>query len=266
MKLNLTSKFLSLFVVAALTLTSCGNDDDDNPQPGTGVEAACKLTNIMYGDSEGDESNNVVEYNAKGLISKVTYSYSDGEEEIEGYTTFTYDSNDRLVKEEEFENGELYEYRVYTYSNGVLSKREEFDAENVSDGVETFKYDASKRIIEITESYDGETYKTTFTYNSQGNISKSEGFYEGELEYTDIYSGYDNKNTPFSAVKGFIEPWMGSSKNNPGKITTTFEMDGEEYSYEVDYSYTYNDKGFPTRVIETFNGEEYETNYTYQCK
>ena len=58
---------------------------------------------------------------------------------------------------------------------------------------------------------------------------------------------------------------MGSSKNNPAKITTTYEMEGQVYYYDITFSYTYNDKGFPTRVI-TFDDAEYEANYTYECK
>ena len=43
-------KFLSLFFVAGVLLTACGNDDDDNPEP-----PADTCTNgVQDGDEEGD--------------------------------------------------------------------------------------------------------------------------------------------------------------------------------------------------------------------
>ncbi|NEM98017.1 hypothetical protein [Pontibacter burrus] len=263
MKLNFSSKLLSLFVAAALMFTACGDKDDD-VNPVDNVSAACKLTSI---NSDGDVSN--IEYNSKGYITKVTYAGNTSD-----YYLFVYDNSDRLVKEEGYSGGKLDNYVQYTYTNGKVSKAEWFLADGTADGYAEFKYDGSNRLIELSEiveeDFDGEieevVYKQTFTYNAQGNVASSAISADGFALFTLTYENYDNKNTPMAAVKGLFDPWSGSSKNNPGKITQSFNMEGMEMTSTSTYAYIYNDKDFPTKSTETDEDQETTvTNYAYQC-
>ena len=81
-----------------------------------------------------------------------------------------------------------------------------------------------------------------------------------------VYENYDNKFTPFAAVKGAVSLYEGSGKNNPGKVTTTVATGEEPMVYVSNYTYQYNDKNLPTKITETDEeNEQYITNFTYQC-
>ena len=69
---------------------------------------------------------------------------------------------------------------------------------------------------------------------------------------------YDNKNNPFYGLFGIdfllnesIVPYQAMSCHNITHLTLTYVEDGEEESESADYSYTYNNKDFPTtKVLE----------------
>jgi hypothetical protein len=267
MKLNLTSKLLSLFVVAAITLTSCGSDDD--PQPNNGDQTACKVTAMsietMFGSFEG-----TAVYNSDGKISKVVNA-----EDNTSYTLFKYDSQSRLVREENYEGDELIYYAEYSYTNGNITMAEWFFADDEPDGYMTVKYDGSNRVTEVKEFYQEEdfegevtetVYTTKHTYNSQGNVAKSVYFTDEVEDMTITYESYDNKINVAAAMKGNFDPWSGNSKNNPLKATTTFIVEDESQSIASTYAYVYNDNNLPTKITITTPIGNFISNFTYLCK
>jgi len=259
MKLNITSKVLGLFVVAALSLTACGDKDDD-AQPVLD-QTACKLTQV----TDEDETS-VVEYNANGYISKITMTEADGEDESVYVTTYTYDASNKLIKEEYTLDGENDGYTTYEYSNNLISK-----SKGYYDGelqyTAAYTYDSNNRITAITEVENGseEQYSITFAYNSGGNVSQMDTKFMNETFMSVKYENYDNKLTPFAAIKGMANPYGGSSKNNPGKETMTFYLSGEPESTVTNYTYQYNSNNLPTKITETSEGSTTVSNFTYQC-
>lgn len=252
MKLNITSKLLSLLAVAALTFTSCGDDKDDvTPVVG---QTSCKLTTI---NDDGDESTAV--YNANGYISEVTGTYTDGGVEVDYTYKYTYQNN-KLVKEEQFEDGEAAGVVTYTYNNDMVSTISyEYDEFAYT---ETYTYDGNKRVSKVVDS---EGFVTTYTY-SGNNASKSVTTYEDEVVSEVKYENYDNKLTPTAAVKGLINLSAGSSVNNPGRVTYTYYYGGGEDVDVSNYTYQYNSSNLPTRITETDgDGDTYVTNITYDC-
>lgn len=255
MKTFLPNNFILVLLAFLFVFSSCDKKDSDDVDPNAG-QAACKLTHVASGNDNPD----IIEYNSKGFVSKVTFAGND-------YMMFHYDSNNRLTKVEEYDNGELDYYATYSYTGNNISKVEWFSADGSREDTETIKYDAQNRIIEILDDYEGETNKTTFTYNNQGNIEKRERFDSDGIMYSRTsYTNYDDKHRPLSALRGYFDYYQGSSKNNPGRETYAYFYDGQQQGEFVsEYAYTYNDKGFPTKTVETYDGRTYITNFTYQC-
>ncbi|MBC5773871.1 hypothetical protein H8S95_07335 [Pontibacter sp. KCTC 32443] len=266
MKLNITSKLLSLFVASALVLTSCGDKDDD-AQPNTGTETACKVTSMDVETMFGSVGGNL-EYNSNGKVSKAINA-----EDESTYTLFEYDNQNRLVREEEYELDELTAYTEYTYTNGNITKAEWFYADGEPNGHMTIKYDGSNRVIEVNEIYsegfDGEgteTVSTTkHTYNNQGNVAKTVYLTDDVEEMTVTYESYDNKINYAAAMKGAFDPWSGTNKNNPLKATMTFIVEDEPQSMSATYSYVYNSNNLPTKITMTTPIGNFISNFTYQC-
>lgn len=261
MKLNITSKLLGLFVVAALTLTACGDKDDD-AQPATDTLTPCKVTSVT--NSDGTTSD--FEYNAAGYVTSITQVEVEDGIEYEYTSAYSYDSNNRLIKEEYLSDGEAYGYMTFEYANGLVSKTKEY-YDGTLEYTATFTYDSSKRLVKITEvGQDEEEYSMTFTYNSAGNVNEAKVMYMGEAFITTKYENYDNKLIPYAAVKGLVNLYEGSSKNNPGKVTATMAWGEEPVTSVVTYTYQYNDKNLPTRVTGTYEeGDQDISNFTYQC-
>jgi YD repeat-containing protein len=257
MKLNITTKFLSLFVAAAITLSSCG-DDKDEITPIVN-ETGCKLTEV----NTSDEGSSSVQYNAKGLVSKVITTYNEDGEDVEYTTVYTYNGSNQLIKEEEFgPDGESEWYTTYEYSNGLLSKSKEYEGGEL-DYTATYTYDASKRLIEISED---DEYIMTFEYNSAGNVTEAVAEYMGETYMMFTYENYDNKLNPIAAAPGMLSLFEGSSKNNPGRVTSRFYYGSEDYVEDViEYTYQYNNKNLPTKITQSNEEGEFITNFTYQC-
>ncbi|MET0244018.1 MAG: hypothetical protein ABW174_11145 [Flavitalea sp.] len=112
-------------------------------------------------------------------------------------------------------------------------------------------------------SYDdnGNLTSSKFVTNSWGSPNSSQ-FDPGGLEYARLtYKGYDDKLSPYSSIAGYrfiAFQWaypqefsFAMSKHNPTQIieesldtnTRTFKV-----TSQVDFTYTYNDQGYPTQV------------------
>ncbi|MFD3004076.1 hypothetical protein ACFS7Z_27240, partial [Pontibacter toksunensis] len=215
-----------------------------------------------------------IEYNAQGYISKAIEDYEEGGANSD-YTRYTYDANNRLIKSEEVEDGNVDDYDTYEYTDGLVTAIKEHESDGTIESTRTFKYDGSKRLIEATEEIDGDDYKQTFEYDNKGNVTKAETLYGSALSSRRIYENYDDKSTFYSSIKGLVEPTAMTNKNNPGKVTEYYftdangdgVVDTQPYeTYMTAYTYKYNGEGFPTEVTEEEDDGELETTtFTYDC-
>ncbi|MBO4370616.1 MAG: hypothetical protein J5808_04540 [Paludibacteraceae bacterium] len=108
---------------------------------------------------------------------------------------------------------------------------------------------------------------------SGDNVSKIWANYMGAtMQYN---FNYDNKNNPFYNLfemvamvnEGFV-PFLPLSKNNVTGIAETYIEDGESDTYSLAYTYTYNNKDYPTSKKEgdDYGEYRYETTYYYEYK
>lgn len=127
-----------------------------------------------------------IEYNAQGYISKATEDYEEGGANSE-YTRYIYDANNRLIKSEEVEDGNVEDNETYEYKDGLVSAIKEYDSDGTLESNRNIKYDGSKRLIEASEEIDGDDYRQTFEYDYKGNVTKAETFYGSALSSRRIY-------------------------------------------------------------------------------
>lgn len=259
MKTIITKK-IGFYLLVLFAVVACDDKDEEAATPDPTVSASCRITQI----ADDDEEVSKIEYNNAGYITKVTET----DEDDEVYTTtFIYDANNRLIKEENREDGDLDDYRTFAYTNNLVTSSTYYDVEDGSEYTTTYKYDANNRKIEETDEDD---YKNTYTYDANGNISKIESFYNNVVSYRQIFENYDNKPSYYSALKGLPSVYFDASKNNPGKTTYYSDRDGNGTidatpNDVIDYTYKYNSNGFPTEIKETSGTDTYTTTLTYQC-
>jgi len=161
-------------------------------------------------------------------------------------SVITFDSNDRMIKMEYFEEPNkaaewyLYGHNDYAWTNGNLTKLENY-----------YDYAKSAR----THSAPSFSMRDITRPSSE---DPGKGQLAGTLSYM-LEVTYDNKTNPFVNYPGLAllfadeMPHVFLSKNNPLIVSGTEYGDGT-YTWEVDYSYEFNDQGFPV-VIE--NSEDY---------
>lgn len=136
---------------------------------------------------------------------------------------------------------------------------------------------------------DGGGFNYNYHYDDKGNLATSEfvrlsGIRAGELYQRITFSSFDDKPSPFSAVRSY---WVASypqgytpeyalayCKNNPKQIVTEIydQVKNAFVKYQQDdLTYVYNGKGYPTQItINTsyFTGlnTHYVTTYNYSYK
>lgn len=247
-----------------LTLSSCLDGDDDKkddpqPDPDPVPEVSCVLTKM---NTSWDNGVQTYTYNNKGNITALT-NVSNGNTRVR---SFIYDANDRMVKEEVLLNGVLQEYITYSYTNGLVSRREWFDANGQSKRYQTSSYDANGHMTEYNRYTGSKVEKGVLTYTAEGNIATHTVYVDGNLSSTLTYQNYDDKKYYQTAIKGLQLSGVSANKNNYRKLTQVIQTSGQPVTREFLYEYTYNEQGYPTREVETVEGEQYIYDLTYECK
>ncbi len=115
-------------------------------------------------------------YNAENELSGISIEYSpEGDKIAEKYYTDGlkdkqqnyYDAKQRIIRKEIYQKGELRNYTLISYKDGIIDKIENYNSENIRDG----------------ESY---------YFNSDSHITRKEIIKEGELQNSVIYDYSDN--------------------------------------------------------------------------
>lgn len=234
---------LSAFVIAAISLTSCNNDDNI----GGGDIDSTKLHLPKKLTSEGFSAT--FTYDSKGQIIKLVEDLSDA-----GQTTYTLTyNNDKIAKVEKVTTGEYAstESFVFTYVNATQVKAEltaTFGSETYSD-TQTLVLDAKGNLITNGE--------TTYTYTNSNVLT--EKWDSATIIYT-----YDNKAGVFSQVKTapfvlnyVFQDYYTNISNNV--ITEKYVDNDDNYEESYAYTYKYNDKGFPIELNNTDDSGHFYT-------
>ena len=148
-------KITLLAVLLTFSVLSCKKDKSEEP--------------VSAPDGSGTA---IVAGTKSCLLTKLTYNSGD-------YETFEYDSKNRPVKENYFENGVPDGYQKITYNGNDISQ-EYYDKNNVKEEVYTFKLGSNGYISSAVNSYTysnggfnyTDTENSTLTYNTEGYLIK----------------------------------------------------------------------------------------------
>ncbi len=228
----------------------------------------------------GEEDMQVLTYYNTGLIFEHVQRFS--------YRKFLYNKQNQLTKIEialsfnplscaiipgaTFEDGddprkaEIGQYMEFEYSdNGKIKSRKHYyiiDDNQQPMNYNQYEYNSGKVVkINVFNIQNQLTQYYTYLYDDTGNILKEEYYFiqdgaDAKLQRRILYE-YDNKHNPFIvfAVEG--TPGINTNKNNITRQTTINYYGEEEESYTDEYSYEYNDLGYPVMVnnLEYIYGE-----------
>lgn len=200
-------KVLALFFVLFF-LNSC-SDDDDAAIPET---PAILIKKIISTNTAGSvtvdfvyNGNKLKEYAVNGQSTKFTYvgdlitnvkSYNVSSVAVE--STYTYDTNNRVIQQKD------------TYFSGTVENK-------------TYTYNANNTIdfVISDESFTPTGNSGKIYINSVGETTKVENFYQGNLTNTSLIS-YDAKNSPLKNIMGFAKiPLNYAVHNNLLSFSTT---------------------------------------------
>jgi YD repeat-containing protein len=259
-KMKKTNLFLLLTLISgSIIFSSCNDDTDDDP----GVNNACKIMSSSDDDGEtiaytydGDDLVKMVETDSFGSFT-TNFLYEGGKlvKVEEGgstiYEVIYNGSNISRVNIRDFTDNELYEYILYTFTNGVVSK------------MDLYEIDEDTQKDSITESYD-----ITFNGDNLSKVDILELDDDGNLIASGSINvtGFDDKINPF-----YMFPTMASSdyddfsffsKNNitSASLVTPFG------TLPFSMTYEYNAEGYPTKMVASALGETTTTTMTYDCK
>ena len=201
------------------------------------------------------------------LIESITYD--DGDE----YTKYEYDDQNRINNMTTYNEGTFYSSIALTYEGNDLVGTSHFTDTRMNET----EYEKEKNSIIATDSYYGST--VVYYLNNDGKIIKSEQENDGDtktIEYTYDKNGnliketigldikeyeYDNKKSPYTydnTPKWWMQTIGFDTKNNVIKITKNGKVVSE-------YTYEYNNSGYPTKCTEYSNGKKVKTS-TYKYK
>ncbi len=251
-------------MLSILLIVGCDKKDDP-------AVVKCFLTEIVT-----SELSSTYAYSREGNLTLVTYTFEDGGNPVTSVITVTFDTNGNFSKTE----------------NGLST--------------ETYLYDDDNRLTESKHFYDDDfTHGDHYVYNSSGQLIKTEGYEVNSLntEITNWYSDYEYIST---ASKNASRASRYDLHNSSFVLSNTFEYEYDEkkkpYDYiladildyvfgeeqpsenniiketvkdsfnntvaSVNYSYQYNENGYPTVQTASRVGSTTtrSTTYTYNCR
>lgn len=244
-------KILCLFGALTLLLTSCSSDDSSSE---SGDNVLLKKT--ISTDSEGDKITTVYTYNGNKIVSMVDNSGDVG----------------------------LY----YTYTDDLITKIEFKLPNGTVEQINTYTYDSNKRLSTFvrSEPIDKLGSKTVYTYNTDGTVSaknyigdeKTQTKFNGDSKITIVngevvkitsdYSPnlsftYDDKFNPMKNVLGMDKLAFEDSDASGVVHNIVSEKDLDYNEVMATYIFTYNEANYPTKSVESEDGEIATVEYFY---
>jgi hypothetical protein len=236
-------------------LQACSSEDSSNSNDDSNPSDGLLLKTIGY--TNGFSFNFYYDGNK---LSKLTT-----EKASDNYATFTYTGN--LISQINYynNNNSLGIVHNFYYSNDEIVRSTYAESEGLYIQRD-YVYSSGGKVVVTTKSKSpGGTFEnsTETYYYSNGNILNIES--NGEIEsYT-----YDNKNSPWSNITGFLKikdqiTFGDNILNNTNNILTILNPTRSDSKTPINFIYKYNSQGYPTTSTQTQVGETSDSiNYSY---
>ena len=277
-------KILAIVILSSITLSNCSSDNNQSDSMSENIKylKSDKSDNTVYpGDYDHffEYENGYLTHTSTGNtdINNTTYSFDTygkliSVQTYNGYYTYVYDNQNRLIKEVEtgtnnyinltYDTNKVTLTRYYEYSGG--SSTEIFEQ----------TLDNSGRIIKHRRLTPA-TYETSmldeYIYDNNGNISEVR-FKEDNYGYPDriIHYQYDNKPNPYFYSLKKINNSIYYLKCLTG--LNNYEFSGFTPNNmtiygSTTYSYTYDEAGYPKTQLKTYydgSGGTSTTGHTFE--
>ena len=253
---------------------------------------ACSSDSESDNNNDGNNNNNNPN-ESELLVSSITHSDMENSN-YEYVENFTYDGNKIVeMNSSVYYNGSFSSENrsEFIYANNKISRVDNYNDNNIS-GQDIFTYDSQGRLVTVEYCYnpnDGpcdDSESTSFSYNLDGSITAITTMNGDEPEttvievddngniikvsdYDDVSElTYDIYNSPFKNITGatplVISQWIFSgsylysfNNNCLSFVGEYVDEDGVE-TYTLNFTYDYNDAGYPRNVVveEVGFGEE----------
>jgi len=247
-----------------------------------------KIDFCSANSADENQINNPIIYNTeryfyeKNKLSKI--------EQNDGiHTQFFYDG-DKLKNVEVYDrNQSLWLSMLFTYDKNKISKiviEEDYSMSYESHSMFLSCFIPQNYISKIAKCFQENgkningliTYNVNYTYTGDNIKEMVVDIFEEEshLVLSANYLSHDTKENPFYKKNTVCEDFLVnfvyvlgnnfvSSKNNPLEITYQFGYEGSTYTENdtYKYTYTYDNKGFPTEILLTgFYGDDMNNSWT----
>lgn len=243
-----------LFLVALSITSSCKKDD--GPDPNITTAPACKVMKIT--DSDGDIVK--IDYDSKDRIVKIT--------DDTYYLSLEYDNDNRITKISDYDDNLLESTRTLEYNAKNQWVKMTVTEPGVS-GAETYtaEYDASGMRTKITLKDNNTTESIRSFEYANGNLMKeTDTYYFGSSSYnsTTIYEYYTDKENKLQSLYDIIGIGFNGSTSKNLVRKETYKGSGSTTSID-EYTYEFNNKGFPTKITQKSGANTDVTLLEYQC-
>ncbi len=243
--MKMAAKYFS-FLLITFSLFSCR---ESGVTPDVPLDTNLKLKKIIIGERnyslykfEGNKivSLEIIKNDTVTLTGRFYYngdkivkfeSISSRQYSTDGYTTFEYDNDGKLVKTNDYNKNSNGQFEL-SYSS-------------------SFEYNASGQVTKSTIIYpDGaQSAFSTLDYDSRGNIITITGFQNGQIATKQVYE-YNSGFNPLTAISpmAVLSP-EAVSKNNISKYTQETYSGGVVNQNVTHYKYEYNSKNYPVKCF-----------------
>lgn len=277
--LKISFSVLFLCLISLTFLNSCKKDEDDsNP---TQTRPLCQISKLYNADKPTDYT--LYQYDKQGKPLQSTNFFEGKEKAV---LTYEYNPQGRLIKltiKDKYQRETMDVTDVFTFeynAQGQVTKytkarpipQEGYYSE--APYVATCEYDAEGNRTKktITFSNGAPPQVTIFTYqngNCIKSVSKAGSTFERIFKY-EYYLDQENKTRPFDQTSVLAyQPGPMGNKNMLKKAITTDKENPEYINSTIQYTYEYNEKGFPTKNIIAYTSQHYSFTTTnsleYEC-
>ncbi|MFT3738790.1 MAG: hypothetical protein QM786_08520 [Breznakibacter sp.] len=255
---NFTFYVYAFMTASAVFVSSCSDDDDDNPT------ASVKqiLAVVKSEPNEAEHDSIVFSYNTNGeLVQTDEYLVSGSSITKTGENKFTYKTG-KLVSVETFEREGSAMVKsdkdsISYDDNNRIEKIFDFsvaDDEFVLNDYTTIVTYNDNSSLPSRYTFDTYGYQD-YEYDARNNIVKLKDYDNGVLDGIDIYT-YDTRKNPFKGNYLMVNELEFFNTNNILTVT------GEDYRQVR--TYEYNSEGYPTKttLVETYPDSTEEYSYT----